>query len=612
MTPWLRRLHKWVGLLVAIQFVLWMVSGLMMGWLDHDRVQGHTWRAHAAPAPAWPRDALPAETVLSAAVATGAHIGGVASAWLDGTPVYRILDEGRTRLVDARTGQGLQIEADLARRLAQASYTGPGRAGAITRVDTTLEVRAHAGPFWRVDFDDADATTVYLSDQTGDVLVHRNDTWRLFDIFWMLHIMDYTGRSDFNNPLVVMAGIGGLWMALSGIWLLVASFRLGEFVPRRWRPARALTVFAPGGTRLRTVRASAGDDAYVALARNGVQLPSNCGGGQSCGLCEVRVRGAAPPPTAADRAHLPDTRLRQGHRLACNLPLRADTEIEVTGGAALWTQAQATVEHVEAVTPFLREIVLRPDVAPGAEYQPGAYLQVHVPAYERPCSDIVQPDAHRADWDALALPSVLRNAEPVRRAYSLSLPPAGDDGRLRLLVRFSPGSRAGRRQPPGRGSSWLYTLQPGDRLDYSGPFGDFALRQGGREKVFIGGGAGMAPLRSMIHALLDGGAGERIHFWYGARDLREAPYAEEMQALAKAHANFSWHLVFSDPAPGTDAPLHGLVHEVAAQRLLAGHAALHDCDFYLCGPPAMLAATRRLLKRLGVGDAQVAYDDFKI
>lgn len=479
-------------------------------------------------------------------------------------------------------------------------------------METTLEVRAHAGPFWRVDFDDDDGTTVYLSDQTGEVLVHRNDTWRLFDIFWMLHIMDYTGRSDFNNPLVVMAGIGGLWMALSGIWLLVASFRLGEFVPRRWRPLRALTVFAPGGARLRTVQASAGDDAYVALARNGLQLPSNCGGGQSCGLCEIRVRGTAPPPTAADRAHLPETRLRQGHRLACNLPLQADTEIEVAGGAALWTQHEATVEHVEAVTPFLREIVLRPDTRPDDDYQPGAYLQVHVPAYDQACADIARPEAHRADWDALGLPDTVRNAEPLRRAYSLSLPPDGDDGRLRLLVRFCPGSRPGSRQPPRRGSSWMYTLQPGDRLCYSGPFGDFALRPGGREKVFIGGGAGMAPLRAMIRALLDGGAGERIHFWYGARDLRDAPYVGEMQALAQAHANFSWHLVLSEAAACDDGLLRGLVHEAAEQSLLAAHPSLHDCDFYVCGPPAMLAATRRLLKRLRVPDTHVAYDDFKI
>ncbi|WP_024891987.1 2Fe-2S iron-sulfur cluster binding domain-containing protein [Luteimonas huabeiensis] len=608
MTPWMRRLHKWIGLLVAAQFVLWMVSGLMMAWLDHDRVQGHTWRAHPAEPAAWPRDALPAAQVLAA----GGDVRGVASAWLGATPVYEVSDAAGTRLVDARSGLPLALDSERVARLAQASYTGPGLPGTPQLVERTLEARGHQGPFWRVDFSDAEDTTVYLSAQTGRVLVHRNRTWRLFDIFWMLHIMDYTGRSDFNNPLVVMAGIGGLWMSLSGVWLLVVSFRLPEFVPRRWRPRRALSVFAPDGALLRTVPAAAGETVYVALARHGLQLPSNCGGGQSCGLCEVRVRGRAPEPTAADRAHLPAGRLRMGYRLACNLPLDADAEVEVAGGAGLWTESAATVERVEAVAPFLREIVLRPDVAPGPDYQPGAYLQVHVPAYELPREAIAYPDAHRADFEALALPATLRNREPVRRAYSLSLAPAADGGRLGLLVRFSPGGARGGRHPPGKGSAWVYTLKPGDRVRYSGPFGDFALKPGGREKVFIGGGAGMAPLRAMIRALLGAGASERIHFWYGARDLREAPYVDEMRRLAREHANFSWHLVLSEAAECGDGLQRGLVHEAAGAGLLATHPSLHDCDFYLCGPPAMLAATRQLLQRLGVQDDRIAFDDFKI
>ncbi|MCD9028253.1 PepSY domain-containing protein [Luteimonas sp. BDR2-5] len=617
MTPWLRRLHRWVGLLVAIQFVLWMASGLMMGWLDHDRVQGHTWRAHPAGPAAWPQDALPAEAVLAAAAASG-PVGGVSSAWLGGTPVYRIVDDAGTRLVDARSGAPLTPDPARVLRLAEASYTGPGRAGTPRLVERTLETRSHPGAVWRVDFDDADDTTAYLSAETGEVLVHRNRTWRLFDIFWMLHIMDYTGRSDFNNPLVVTAGFGGLWMALSGIWLLVASFRVGEFVPRRWRPARSLAVFAPNGERLRTVTAAAGDTAYVALARSGLQLPSNCGGGQSCGLCEVRVRGRAPAPSAADRAHLPDTRLRVGHRLACGLPLRGDAEIEVAGGAALWTAATATVEHVEAITPLLREFVLRPEMPAGPDYQPGAYLQLHIPAYELPADALVWPEAHHGDRDALALPPTLRNREPARRAYSLSLAPAADDGRLRLLVRFTPGGGRGRRHPPGKGSSWLYALRPGDRVRYSGPFGDFALQPGGREKVFIGGGAGMAPLRAMIRDLLDRGAEEPIHFWYGARSLRDAPFVEEMRRLATAHANFHWHLVLSETVPDESGradgcgALHGLVHEAAARGLLEAHPALQACDFYLCGPPAMLAATRRMLAAMGIAADRVAYDDFKI
>ncbi|WP_203322485.1 2Fe-2S iron-sulfur cluster-binding protein [Pseudoxanthomonas beigongshangi] len=609
MTPWLRKLHKWVGLIIAVQFVLWMASGLMMAWLEHDKVQGHEFRARAAEPRAWPTDARPASTALAA---VGGDAFTVASGWLLERPVYQVFDGARTHLVDARTGTRLAIDAALAGQLARASYTGPGQAAPARLLERTLEVRDHPGRLWRVDFDDAEETTVYLAADTGQVLQHRNRTWRLFDVFWMLHIMDYSGRVDFNNPLVVSAGIGGLWMALTGVWLLFASFRLSEFVPRRWRGGHELAVHDPDGTCLRTVTAADGDNVYLALARNGLQLPSNCGGGQSCGLCEVRFRGTPPPATAADRAHLPESRLKLGYRLACNLHVDKDTHVEVSGGSRLWTEHEAVVERVEAVTPFLREIVLKTDTALGEEYQPGAYLQVHVPDYRLRPHDLAHPEHHRDDWRALELPADLVNKEAVRRSYSLSLPVANTEGRLSLLARFNPGAQGKKRVPTGKGSTYLYSLKAGDKVRFSGPFGDFAIKPGHREKVFIGGGAGMAPLRAMIHACLDGGAGERMHFWYGARSLRDAPYIEEMAALAQRHANFSWHLVLSDEAECGDGLLRGLVHEVAEHTLLRDHPDLHACDFYLCGPPAMLMATRQLLKRLGVDEARIAYDDFKI
>jgi len=504
------------------------------------------------------------------------------------------------------------VDATLATALATASYTGEGDPAPPQRLARTLEARDHEGPLWRVDFADSEDTTVYVSAQNGAVLEHRNRTWRLFDVFWMLHIMDYTGRKNFNNPLVVMMGIGGLWMALCGVWLLVASFRLSEFVPQRWRRARELVVFDPDGTRLRTVEAPAGDSVYLALARQGLQLPSNCGGGQSCGLCEVRFRGNAPEPTSADRAHLTESKLKLGYRLACNLRVNADTHVEVTGGAGLWTEHTATVESVHAVTPFLREIVLKGPPAAASAFRPGAYLQIHVPHYSLGKRDIAHPEHHRDAWSALDLPPTLTNKEPVRRSYSVSLPVEKADGHLTLLARFSPGRQDKKRQPAGKGSTYLYSLKAGDLVRFSGPFGDFALKPGGREKILIGGGAGMAPLRAMVHACLDAHASERIHFWYGARHLREAPYVEEMTELARRHSNFSWHLVLSEEAECGAGLLKGLVHEIAHEKLLRDHPDLHACDFYLCGPPAMLSATRQLLQRLGVAEERIAFDDFKI
>ncbi len=609
MTPWMRKMHKWLGLLVGLQLVLWMTSGLMMSLLDHDKVQGHTFRAHAHAERPWPQGLLSPTQMVAASLTP---VRSVSARWLLERPVYELAGEKGVRLVDADSGRDVIVDATLATALAAASYTGNGNPAAPQRLVKTLEARDHEGPLWRVDFADAEDTTVYVSAQSGAVLEHRNSTWRLFDVFWMLHIMDYTGRKNFNNPLVIMMGVGGLWMALCGIWLLVASFRLSEFVPRRWRRARELAVFDPDGTRLSTVEAPAGDSVYLALARQGLQLPSNCGGGQSCGLCEVRFRGNAPEPTSADRAHLTESKLKLGYRLACNLRVDTDTQVEVTGGAGLWTEHTATVESVRAVTPFLREIVLKAPPAAATAFRPGAYLQIHVPDYSLRKHDIAHPDDHRDEWSALDLPATLTNKEPVRRSYSLSLPVEKAGGHLTLLARFSPGRQDKKRQPVGKGSTYLYSLKAGDPVRFSGPFGDFALKTGGREKIFIGGGAGMAPLRAMVHACLDAGASERIHFWYGARHLREAPYVEEMAELARRYPNFSWHLVLSEEAECSAGLLKGLVHEIAHAKLLRDHPDLHACDFYLCGPPAMLSATRQLLQRLGVAEERIAFDDFKI
>lgn len=611
MTPWIRRLHKWVGLIIVLQFVIWVGSGLVMSLLDHERVEGHQHQAeHARLLSVWPSDAMPPSQVLAAA---RRPVQSLEATWLLDQPVYRLASKETVSLFDARTGRAVAIDASRASTIANADYVGEGTAGIPERLDSAnLEVRGHAGPIWRVPFSDEDGTTLYVSAQDGRILERRNDAWRLFDIVWMLHIMDYTGRKDFNHPLIIMMASGGLWIALSGFWLLVTSLRLSEFIPAKWRAMREVAVLDGAGDKLRSVEAHVGDTVYVAMARNGLQLPSNCGGGQSCGLCEVRVCGTAPAPTAADRQHLSESRLRAGHRLACNLPVERAAQIQVAAGANLWTERIAKVERVTAVTPFLREIVLAPEASSGVDFQPGAYLQVHVPDYSLPRHAIEHPEHHRPDWAVLNLPDTLANKEPVRRSYSLALPVEKAGGRITLLARFSPGRSDKKRHPTGKGSTYLYSLKPGDLVRFSGPFGDFALKPGAREKVFIGGGAGMAPLRAMIHALLDNGARERIHFWYGARNLRETPYVEEMDELAKRHDNLTWHLVLSEEAEHGAGLLEGLVHEATHEYLLRTHPDLQACEFYLCGPPAMLAATRQLLQKLGVADEMVAFDDFKI
>ncbi len=600
MSPWMRRLHKWVGLLLAIQFVLWMSSGVVMSLLDAKKVQGREYRIKPPAAPEWPRNVLAPDAVLAA---SAGKVMAITSGWLLDRPVYQLQGDKRSWLVDASDGRSVSIDGALARTIASASYSGSGKAGTPRLLNYTLETRAHKEPVWRMDFNDEDETAVYVSSVSGNVLEHRNNTWRLFDFFWMLHIMDYSERTDFNNPLLVSSAIGGLWMALTGVWLLFASVRLAEFVPTRLRQRRSVNLLGSGGQVARSVDAAKGDTVFRALARSGLQLPSNCGGGQSCGLCEVRCVGKAPEPTAADRALLSPAKLEAGYRLACGLPVTRSLDIDVGDTLALATEHAATVTSVRAVTPFLREVTVRPQVPLGC--RPGAYVQVHVPAYAHDASHIEVPDHHRDDWNNVGVLGRLANDAPLRRSYSVAVPTECSDGQIVFLVRFMPGER------PGRGSSYMYTLKPGDTVSFSGPFGDFALKPGAREKVFIGGGAGMAPLRAMIHELLAKGASEPIHFLYGARSMRDAPYLDEMHAFADKHSNFHWHLVLSEEA-GQPPHRSGLVHEAVRNELLHTHSDIGTLEFYVCGPPAMLSATRAMLRDLGVDESKVAFDDFKI
>lgn len=220
-----RWMHRWLGLLLAVQFVLWMASGLAMSLLDHEAVQGHTHQAPPKPdARTWPRGLLSPATVMAG---SERPVLNLETAWLLERPAYRVTTDAGVRLLDARSGANLEVDATTARRIASLDYVGPAAAAApvlLARADT--EARGHAGPIWRVDFPDGDDTTLYVSASDGRLLERRNRTWRWFDIAWMLHIMDYTGREDFNNPLVVMAAGGGVWIALTGLWLLVSSLRL--------------------------------------------------------------------------------------------------------------------------------------------------------------------------------------------------------------------------------------------------------------------------------------------------------------------------------------------------------------------------------------------------
>jgi uncharacterized iron-regulated membrane protein len=243
-----RRIHKWIGLALGLQLLLWTLSGAMMALLDRDVVGGHAMHQEHVETPVLPAALVPLEAV--GAQLDGRVVVGLAVRRLLDHPVFQVETPDGTHLVDAITGRRLTVDAALARDIARASYGNDGRIRQVSHVpEPTLENRGHAGGMWRVDFADDGNTSIYVSDDTAEIHFRRNDTWRLWDFFWMLHNMDYVERESFNHPLIVVVAFGVLWLAVTGLYLLFKSFRRAEF---RW-------MMSPGRRfRARTVKDQAG------------------------------------------------------------------------------------------------------------------------------------------------------------------------------------------------------------------------------------------------------------------------------------------------------------------------------------------------------------------
>lgn len=363
----------------------------------------------------------------------------------------------------------------------------------------------------------------------------------------------------------------------------------------------------------RSLDGALGDRLLEALGAAGIELPSACGGKGTCGQCRVSFVAAAPPPLPTERARLSARELAQGERLACQVTLRADVAIRIPDeifGVQRWS---CRVRSARFVGTMIREIVADLPDAERIDFRAGSFVQIAVPPYRLRFRDLRVDESVRPEWDRLDLWRYeVASAAAVTRAYSLANPPA-EDRVIQLLVRLAtPPASAPPGAPPGVASSWLCALQPGDALDVAGPYGHFFADASEREMILVGGGAGMAPLRS--HVLDQLGrlrATRAISFWYGARSRRELFYADEFDPLARAHPNFHWLPALSEPRPEDRWEGEvGFIHEVLERRHLATHPAPEACEYYLCGPPLMARATIAMLERLGVAPESIHFDDF--
>ena len=364
-------------------------------------------------------------------------------------------------------------------------------------------------------------------------------------------------------------------------------------------PEKSITV-AAGGKLLQT------------LSDQGIFLASACGGGGTCAQCRCVIKDGGGSMLATEESHFTMREAKDGWRLSCQVAVKQDMVIEVEEDVFGVKQWECTVESNPNVATFIKELTLRLPEGENVDFRAGGYVQLECPPHTIDYKTFDIDEEYRGDWDKFNVwqhKSVVD--ETTVRAYSMANYPE-EQGVVKFNIRIAsppPGSSG---IPAGKMSSYTFNLKPGDKMKVYGPFGEFFAKDTDAEMIFIGGGAGMAPMRSHIFDQLKRlNSTRKISFWYGARSMREAFYGEEYDNLAAENDNFNWHLALSDPQPEDNWDgLTGFIHNVLFENYLKDHDAPEDCEFYMCGPPMMNAAVVQMLKDLGVEDENILLDDF--
>jgi Na+-transporting NADH:ubiquinone oxidoreductase subunit F len=362
----------------------------------------------------------------------------------------------------------------------------------------------------------------------------------------------------------------------------------------------------------KAIKTKAGGKLLGALADKGIFLSSACGGGGSCGQCRVHVKSGGGEILPTELGHITKGEAREGCRLSCQVNVKSDMEIEVEEeifGIKKW---DCTVISNDNKATFIKELKLQIPDGESVPFRAGGYIQIEAPAHHVKYKDFDVPEQFRGDWERFKFFTLESKVdEETIRAYSMANYPS-EEGIIMLNVRIATPPPNNLTLPCGKMSSYIWSLKEGDKVTISGPFGEFFAKETEAEMVFIGGGAGMAPMRSHIFDQLRRLKSKRkITFWYGARSKREMFYVEDFDMLAAENENFEWHVALSDPQPEDNwSGYTGFIHNVIYENYLKNHKAPEDCEFYMCGPPMMNKAVINMLKDLGVEDDNILLDDF--
>lgn len=362
----------------------------------------------------------------------------------------------------------------------------------------------------------------------------------------------------------------------------------------------------------KTIRVPAGDKLLQTLSGQGIFLSSACGGGGTCAQCKCIVEEGGGEMLPTEEGHFNKGQKREGWRLSCQVAVKQDMKIEVEDevfGVKKW---ECTVESNPNVATFIKELTLRLPEGESVDFRAGGYVQLECPPHVAAYKDFDIDKEYHEDWDKFNIwRYVSKVDETVIRAYSMANYP-DEVGVVKFNIRVATPPPGRDDLPAGKMSSYVFSLKPGDKVTVYGPFGEFFAKDTDAEMVFVGGGAGMAPMRSHIFDQLKRlNSSRKISYWYGARSMREAFYGEEFDQLASDNENFKWHLALSDPLPEDNwSGYTGFIHNVLFENYLKEHEAPEDCEFYMCGPPMMTSAVIKMLEDLGVERENILLDDF--
>ena len=350
-----------------------------------------------------------------------------------------------------------------------------------------------------------------------------------------------------------------------------------------------------------------------ALADAGIFVSSACGGGGTCAQCLVKVKTGGGEILDTERGHINKREARDGCRLSCQVAVKNDMDVEVPEEAFETKKWECTVRSNDNVATFIKELVLELPEGEDVAFKAGGYIQIEVPPHELDYKNFDIGEEYHGDWDKFDVWRYKSKVEEeVIRAYSMANYP-GEKGIIMLNVRIaSPHPRAPEGTPPGKVSSFIFNLKPGDKVTISGPYGEFFIKETDTEMIYVGGGAGMAPLRSHIFELFKNlKTGRKVSYWYGGRSLRELFYIDQFRAIEKEFPNFQFNIALSEPMPEDNwTGYQGFIHQVLIDNYLNDHPSPEEVEYYFCGPPMMNQAVIKMLDDFGVEPENISFDDF--